>query len=66
MNEELERLLELDPVKAHEQIMRAPRPPPVIIPKNILASNRRFNGNGDELPSLPSDEQIDVGGPSAC
>jgi hypothetical protein len=50
MNEELEHLLELDPIKAHDQIMRATRPPPVIIHKKYLGEQplRRDNGNGND------------------
>ena len=60
MNEELERLLELDPIKAHEQIMQATRPPPMIIHKEYTGKQPPLQDNGDELPSLFSDEQIDV------
>jgi hypothetical protein len=60
MNEELERLLELDPIKAHERIMQATRPPPMIIHKEYIGEQPPLPDNGDELPSLFSDEQIDV------
>jgi hypothetical protein len=64
INEELERLLELDPVKAHDQIMRATRPPPVIVHKEYLGrqpaliDDTNGNGNGEQPPF--SDEQIDI------
>ena len=61
MNEELERLLELDPVKAHDQIMRATRPPPVIVHKEYLGEqpSRRDNGNsnGEDQP-MSTDDMI--------
>ena len=61
MNEELERLLELDPVKAHDQIMRATRPPPVIVHKEYLGEqpSRRDNGNGNgEDQPMSTDDMI--------
>ena len=62
MNEELERLLELDPVKAHERIMEMTRPPPVVIHKEYTGKQPTLlddtNGNGEQ--PLFSDEQIDT------
>ena len=63
MNEELDRLLELDPVKAHDQIMRALRPPPVIVHKEYTGRQPPLpddtNGNGND-PPLFNDDQLDV------
>ena len=50
MNEELEGLLELDPIKAHERIMHATRPPPMIIHKEYTGKQPPLPDNGDELP----------------
>ena len=62
MNEELERLLELDPVKNHQRIMEMTRPPPVVIHKEYTGEQPTLlddtNGNGEQ--PLFSDEQIDT------
>ena len=60
MNEELESLLELDPVKAHDAIMRATRPPPVIIHKEYTGKQPQLLPDDSDQPPLFSDEQIDV------
>jgi hypothetical protein len=57
MNEELERLLELDPVKNHQRIMQMTRPPPVIIHKEYLGKQPSLS-KGDEPPSLPIDDDM--------
>jgi hypothetical protein len=57
MNEELERLLELDPVKNHERIMEMTRPPPVIVHKEYTGRQPSLS-NGDEPPSLPIDDDM--------
>ena len=53
---------EIDPVKAHDEIMRATRPPPVIIHKEYTGRQPTLlddtNGNGEQPPF--SDEQIDI------
>ena len=61
MNEELDRLLELDPVKAHDQIMRALRPPPVIVHKEYTGRQPPLpdNTNGND-PQVFNDDQLDV------
>jgi len=61
INEELDRLLELDPVKNHQRIMEMTRPPPVIIHKKYLGEqpSRRDNGNGNgEDQPMSTDDMI--------
>ena len=63
INEELDRLLELDPVKNHQRIMEMTRPPPVIIHKKYLGEqpsrrdNGNGNGNGEDQP-MSTDDMI--------
>jgi hypothetical protein len=59
IKEEFEHLLELDPVKAHDAIMRATRPPPMIVHKEYLGEqpSRRDNGNGEDQP-MSTDDMI--------
>jgi hypothetical protein len=63
-SERLERLLEDDPQVAHDQIMRATRPPmPMIVYKEYSGRQRPLTSvahNGDEQPLQFSDDQIDV------
>jgi hypothetical protein len=58
MNEELERLLELDPVKAHDKIMQMTRPPPVIVHKEYTGRQPSL-ANGDDQP-LSTDDMIEA------
>ena len=62
-DDELERLIEGDPVKNHERIMQMMRPTlPNVIHKEYTRQPSLIddtNGNGNEPPPL-SDEQIDV------
>jgi hypothetical protein len=58
INEELEHLLELDPIKAHDQIMQATRPPPVIVHKEYRGRQPPLHDNGEEPPSLPIDDDM--------
>jgi hypothetical protein len=58
INEELDRLLELDPVKNHQRIMEMTRPPPVVIHKEYTGKQPSLPDNGEQL--LFSDEQIDT------
>jgi hypothetical protein len=60
IKEELEHLLELDPVKAHDAIMRATRPPPMIIHKEYTGKQPQLLPDDSDQPPLFSDEQIDV------
>jgi hypothetical protein len=60
IKEELEHLLELDPVKAHDAIMRATRPPPMIIHKEYTGKQPQLIPDDSDQPPLFSDEQIDV------
>jgi hypothetical protein len=59
MTQDIEHLFELDPVKAHERIMQATRPPPVIVHKEYRGTqpSRRDNGNGDDQP-ISTDDMI--------
>ena len=58
IKEELEHLLELDPVKAHDAIMRATRPPPMIIHKEYTGKQPQLIPDDSDQPPLFSDEQI--------
>jgi hypothetical protein len=60
IKEELEHLLELDPVKAHDAIMRATRPPPMSIHKEYTGKQPQLLPDDSDQPPLFSDEQIDV------
>ena len=60
IKEEFEHLLELDPVKAHDAIMRATRPPPMIIHKEYTGKQPQLIPDDSDQPPLFSDEQIDV------
>jgi hypothetical protein len=63
-SERLERLLEIDPLVAHDHIMRATRPPmPMVVHKEysgIQPPLTTVAHNGDEQPLQFSDDQIDV------
>jgi hypothetical protein len=62
VDEEIENLLETDPIAAHERIMQMTRSQPVIIHKEYTSRQPSLiddNGNGNEPPLL-SDDQIDV------
>jgi hypothetical protein len=63
-SERLERLLENDPLVAHDRIMRATRPPmPMIVHKEYSGRQPPLTTvahNGDEQPLQFSDDQIDV------
>ena len=61
IQDELEHLLELDPIKAHERIMRATHPPPMIIHKEYTGDSRRSLTTATAMITPPfSDEQIDI------
>ena len=62
IEEEIENLLETDPIAAHERIMQMTRPGlPTIVHKEYTGRQPALdsNGNGNE-PPLFSDEQIDT------
>ena len=63
-SERLEHLLEIDPRVAHDRIMQATRPSmPMIVHKEYTGTQPPLAtdvDDGDELPPLFSDEQIDV------
>ena len=52
-------MFELDPVKAHDAIMRATRPPPMIIHKEYTGKQPQLIPDDSDQPPLFSDEQID-------
>ena len=56
-NDELEQLLEGDPVKNHERIMEMTRPPPVIVHKEYTGRQPSL-ANGDDQPLPPIDDDM--------
>ena len=57
-NDELEQLLEGDPVKNHKRIMEMTRPPPVIIHKEYTGKQPPLPDNGDDQPLPPMDDDM--------